>query len=115
MLCLSLVAKNNMKKTARKPSPLEFQFLLLLKKNNLCSGMYREFKFYKFRFDFAWPDSKLLIEVQSHQWHHTKYQLENDRRKLNIATANGWKVYQFSSFLLKKHPQLIVDLIRKVL
>ena len=56
----------------------------------------------KFRFDFAYPDKKLLIEVQGAIWkggeggHSSGVGLSRDYEKNNLAILNGWKVMYFT-------------------
>lgn len=63
----------------------------------------REFKFWtgrKFRFDFAYPEEKLGIEVDGglySQGRHTRAKgFEDDCVKLNEAALLGWRVLRFS-------------------
>ena len=50
----------------------------------------------KWRFDFAWPDRKLAVEVQGGQWvkgaHNRGTGMNNDARKNCAAVGMGWKV-----------------------
>lgn len=54
----------------------------------------------KFRWDFAWPDNKLLVEVQGGSWNGGKHGrgsgIAKDTEKLNLATISGWRVMQFT-------------------
>jgi very-short-patch-repair endonuclease len=54
----------------------------------------------KFRWDFAWPDNKLLVEVQGGTWnggaHGRGSGIAKDTEKLNLAVINGWRVLQFT-------------------
>jgi very-short-patch-repair endonuclease len=77
--------------------------------------MKTEHRYYRFRFDFAWPSAKVAVEVQSKKWHHTQVQLERDRWKANIAQSNGWIVFQFSTSFIRRKPDVAMSLIRKVL
>lgn len=70
-------------------------------------------KRFSFRFDFAWPNMKIAVEIQSHQWHRTKMQLERDRWKLNMAMSEGWILFQFSPWFVNTKPEVVVSLIRK--
>lgn len=54
-----------------------------------------------FRFDFAWPESRLLVEVQGGAWgtkkggktgHNTGVGINRDCEKSNLATLAGWRV-----------------------
>jgi very-short-patch-repair endonuclease len=68
----------------------------------------REFKAIqgrRFKWDFAYPDKKILIEVQGDIWagrrgeqsgHTSGTGLTRDYEKNNLAILNGWKVLYFS-------------------
>lgn len=66
----------------------------------------REYKFAldelgrRWRFDFAYPEQMVGIEVQGGIWsrgaHARGTGLERDYEKLNAAQILGWNVYQFS-------------------
>lgn len=53
------------------------------------------------RFDFAWPDMMLAVEINGAVYARGRHArgkgLENDYRKLGEALALGWSVYQCSS------------------
>jgi hypothetical protein len=51
-----------------------------------------EFSFGPFIFDFAFPKLKVLMEVDSWTWHHTRSRKQNDARKRRYAEENGWEV-----------------------
>lgn len=50
----------------------------------------------RFRFDFAWPTEKLLVEVQGGTWikggHSTGKGIGRDCEKECLALAEGWRV-----------------------
>lgn len=52
----------------------------------------------KFRFDFAWPEAKLALEVNGGTWnggaHGRAKGIHRDYEKLNLAQWNGWAVLQ---------------------
>ena len=96
-------------------SPIEKDFERLMIKNNLDGGMVKEFKYYRFRYDFAWPFLKVAIECQSRKWHKTPTQLERDRYKLNVGQINGWIVLHVSTFLLRKKPNIVIGIVSKAL
>lgn len=54
----------------------------------------------RFRWDFAWPSDKLLVEIQGGTWNGGKHGrgsgIAKDTEKLNLATLNGWRVMQFT-------------------
>jgi very-short-patch-repair endonuclease len=55
----------------------------------------------KFRFDFAWPEWKLAVEIQGSTWqkggHNTGYGLTADYEKLRLAQRAGWKVLPYGT------------------
>ncbi len=46
--------------------------------------------------DAAWPHRKLIIELDSWEYHHTRHAFENDRRRDRHLTANGWTVLRIT-------------------
>ena len=63
----------------------------------------REFVFApprKWRFDFAYPEKKIAIEIEGGIWsagRHTRGKgFESDCEKYNTATLLGWRVYRFT-------------------
>ena len=64
----------------------------------------REYKFHphrRWRFDFAWPDLKLAVEVEGGLWqwgrHNRPAGYEEDLEKYNEATLLGWRLLRFST------------------
>lgn len=57
------------------------------------------------RFDFAWVDRKIAVEVEGGTWsggRHTRGSgFEEDCRKYNAATMHGWTVYRFTGSQVK--------------
>lgn len=53
------------------------------------------------RFDFAWPDRKIAVEVEGGTWvkgrHVQPKGYADDCDKYNHATMLGWSVYRFTS------------------
>ena len=67
----------------------------------------REFRFHrvrKWRFDFAWPDYHLAVEVEGGIWsqgRHTRGQgFIQDCFKYNAAALQGWRVLRFPAELI---------------
>jgi very-short-patch-repair endonuclease len=57
----------------------------------------------QFRWDFAWPDRKLAVEIQGGIWkrgggaHSHPTDILRNMRKYNAGTALGWRLLQFST------------------
>ena len=58
----------------------------------------------RWKFDFAWPDKKIAIEIDGGIWsggrHVRGKGFEMDCEKLNKAVSLGWKVYRFSGSMV---------------
>lgn len=93
-------------------------FLALLKASNLPTPI-AEHRFCerRWRFDYAWPDQKLALEVEGGIWtggRHTRGKgFLADMTKYNRATALGWRVIRCTPSTLCSNETL--DLIKEIL
>lgn len=84
-------------------SHLETNLAIQIESAGLPSPLreYRAIEGRKYRFDFAWPERKLLIEVQGAIWvrggHSTGAGITRDAEKLNLATLAGFKCLHLTS------------------
>lgn len=83
-------------------SSLEALFLIHLKAEQLPAPE-REYRFHgqrRWRFDFAWPDQMLAVEIEGGIWtngRHTRGSgYEADAEKYNAAAELGWTVLRFT-------------------
>lgn len=69
----------------------------------------------KHRFDWAWPDYKIAVEVDGGQYaaHGGKHSEDRDREKLNIAASLGWLVFRFSPDQLTNDPDECMGMVKK--
>jgi very-short-patch-repair endonuclease len=88
-------------------SAIEETFALHIRAHKLPEPV-REHKFdaiRKWRFDFAWPDLMIAVEIEGGTWsggRHTRGAgFENDCIKYNAATSQGWAVYRFTSKMIE--------------
>ncbi len=95
-------------------SPLEDLFAMQLDAAGL-GGYVREYQAIpgrKFRFDFAWKQQRLLVEIQGGVWnggaHGRPTGITRDMNKLNQAQIHGWKVLQFDTKMVKSGEALNV-------
>ena len=82
----------------------------------------REFRFSskrKWRFDFAWPEAMLAVELHGGtytQGRHTRGAgFAKDREKINAAQVLGWTVLEYPSDVLAADPKRCIDEIVSVL
>lgn len=67
----------------------------------------REYRFCerRWRFDFCWPDLMIAAEVEGGTWtrgRHTRGKgFENDCEKYNAAALDGWRVFRFTSNMVR--------------
>ena len=97
-------------------SDLEEQFLNIYRDEATRHGLdvhdpQREFRFHpqrKWRFDFAWPEKRVAVEVDGGIFiggrHVDPMGGHNDRSKHNAATALGWKVLRYDARHLSDDP-----------
>ena len=90
--------KSKVTRTRKKP-PLEEQANMILLADGLADGMQREYKFHsvrKWRFDFAWPELKVALEIEGGIWakgrHVSPRGFILDCEKYNEASSLGWVV-----------------------
>lgn len=100
-------------KRKSKQSQLELLFELQLERAGFV-GWLREHKFSEvrnWRFDFAWPDYKIAVELEGGTWKQTKSgrsaghahpeRFKSDCIKYNEATRIGWQVYRFDGDMVR--------------
>lgn len=52
--------------------------------------------------DFAFPESRLVIELDGHEFHKTKEQRTSDARRQRWIELNGWRVIRFTGTEIHK-------------
>ena len=92
---------------------------LLIVKEGLPNPQ-REYRFHptrRWRFDFAWPEHKLAVEVEGGLWirgrHNRAKGYESDLQKYNEATLLGWRLLRFSPDMVEQGEA--IDMIRMFL
>lgn len=81
---------------------MEEQFALQIKQVGL-SPPAREFRFHpkrKWRGDFAWPELKIMVEIEGGEYSNGRHVrgcgFANDCIKTNEAQKLGWRVFRFT-------------------
>lgn len=73
----------------------------------------------KWRFDFAWPDIKVAVEIEGGVWsggRHTRGKgFESDCNKYNAATIQGWRVLRFTGGMVTDRELTALTFTRRLL
>lgn len=69
----------------------------------------------KGRVDLAYPDFKLIIEIDGRAWHATLEAFENDRMRDNHAQLAGWRVLRITYRMMIDRPAEVRTMIRQAL
>lgn len=80
----------------------------------------REHPFGRYRFDFAWPKEKVVLEIHggdrmARSGHNTAAGMARDHRKQAAAVLAGWTYFCCTGSMLKDNPQEVVDWLVKAL
>lgn len=67
------------------------------------------------RVDFAWPDQRLVVEVDGYAFHADRVAYRNDRRRGNALVLAGWRVLRFSWEDVVGLPQVLTAQVRAAL
>ena len=88
-------------------SALEKEFELIIRGMKL-NGYQKEFRFHpkrRWRFDFAWPDKMVAVELEGGTWtggRHTRGKgFRNDCEKYNSAAFLGWTVIRLTTDMVR--------------
>ena len=107
----------------RRPmsSHLEDQFATLLRWGRVKMPYMKEHRFApprRFRFDFAWPEQKIAVEIEGGLYgkgrHTTINGFNNDCEKYNLAVVMGWRVLRFTERMLTDDPTATIATLRQL-
>lgn len=75
--------------------------------------------FRRWRFDFAWPERMVAVEIQGGHWsggrHVRGKGYQADCEKHNAATLRGWRLLHFTSDDLDHRPVEVVEQVKALL
>ncbi|HEX5721789.1 MAG TPA: type IV toxin-antitoxin system AbiEi family antitoxin domain-containing protein [Acidimicrobiia bacterium] len=67
------------------------------------------------RADFAFPELRLIIEVDGRKWHTTMDAFEEDRLRDNLAQLAGWRVIRITYRMLIDRPEEVRRMVAQAL
>ena len=65
--------------------------------------------------DLHWPEHKVIVEVDSFQFHGSRQAFENDRRRDQVLTALGYVVIRVTWRQLTREPYRVIATIAQAL
>ena len=68
-----------------------------------------QFEVAGYRIDFAYPDKKLAVELDGHDYHKTKEQRKYDAKRDRALSLEGWNVIRFTGSEVYQNAQKCVD------
>jgi very-short-patch-repair endonuclease len=102
-------------------SHLERGFLCLCQHQNLPRPIpqYRFDPVRKWRFDFAWPDVRLAVEIDGGLFSRGRHQraagYQADCEKFNAAMLAGWRVLRYTTRDLTRRPVPVAEEVAQAL
>ena len=67
------------------------------------------------RLDFAYPDRKIVIEIDGYSTHTSWRSFQDDRARQNALIAAGWRVLRFTRHQLIRQPGLVAATLLRLL
>lgn len=65
--------------------------------------------------DIAWPDRRVVVELDGRRWHASTQSHVEDRRRDRLAAQNGWLTLRFGWQEIVERPDTVLDECRAVL
>jgi hypothetical protein len=100
-------------------SELERRFLRFVERHGLPEPVRQMPAWWESRLiglvDFAFPEAKLIVEMDGRLGHTQLLDIENDHWRDQQAVALGWRVIRISWNQLERHPDRTLDVIRDAL
>jgi very-short-patch-repair endonuclease len=94
-------------------SPIERRYLMLLRRAGLpkpnTQVIMRRDGVHVARVDCTWPDTPVIVELNGHKWHSTRWQLQRDEQRRTELTLMGRVVVAFTRSQLYDEPRWVVE------
>ena len=68
-----------------------------------------------YRLDCAWPDRRLVVEVDGRATHATASRFDSDRERDRRLTLAGWTVVRVTNRMLRRAPERLAEDLRVLL
>lgn len=97
-----------------EPSYPEKWFMRVIENEFSNKNYIREFPFYRYFLDFAWPDLKICIEIDGEQHERFEEYKERDIKKDELLKQEGWKELRISWKECCKNPKYYISLAKQL-
>lgn len=97
------------------PSYPEQWLMKVIENERLNDNYIREYKFHTFSLDFAWVDSKKVIEMDGRFHKTSQYQKDCDMRKDLLLKQEGWDELRIDWEYCCNNTLKVIDIIKKFL
>lgn len=67
-----------------------------------------QFQVGAFYIDLAFPDLKIAIEADGHEWHSSLEQIARDKYRADKIAALGWRIERYTGTFIHKNSEAIV-------
>lgn len=94
-------------------SPIEEKFWEIAKKE--FPLMKPQYKIGDYHVDFALPDIKIAIELEGHEYHSTKEQLEYDANREREVQKIGWRIIRFRGGEVYKNVNKCIQDVKQII
>ncbi len=106
------------RKRPHEPSPIEEQFTSELEELAELIESEQWFsdkdKHHRYRVDFILKDARLIIELDGHDYHSTKEQIQKDNIRSRYLTLAGYSVIRFSGSEVHRNAKACVEKVRRI-
>jgi very-short-patch-repair endonuclease len=58
--------------------------------------------------DYAFPDDRIIVEIDGRRWHSRNETYDDDRRRDNAAQLAGWRVFRFTWDDIVRRPDYVI-------
>jgi hypothetical protein len=65
------------------------------------------------RVDFAWPEIRLVVEIDGFEWHSKYAAFTSDRNRQNELELAGWMVLRFTAEQVREAPEQVATVVRR--
>lgn len=78
-------------------------------------GWHANYRVGPYLVDIAFPEKRVVIEIDGWAFHSDQQAFQNDRSRQNLLALQGWQVLRFTWLDITEHPDRVLAQIRAAL